>query len=121
MSEINSGMDTSITILMRPNFSNTHSPCGQLVDNAHNADHGLTPILYYVYAEPECWPKERKPVEEQDKARHREEIEQFTRATQKDEVRFIACPYRVMLKDWSHNANPEICAHAAAVLERFAP
>ena len=70
---------------------------------------------------PECWLNERKPVEEQDKARHREEIEQFTRATQKDEVQFMACPYRVMLKDWSHNANPEIRAHAAAVLERFAP
>ena len=53
----------------------------------------LTPILFYVYAEPEFWPKSGMPVNEKDKIMHRAEIERFASEVARDEVQFIACSY----------------------------
>ncbi len=47
---------------------------------------GLTPILYYVYAEPERWPRSRRLVDQGAKLRHRQEIEIFSSAVANNEV-----------------------------------
>ena len=50
---------------------------------------GRKPILFYVYAEPECWPgTDGGPVDQSKKISHREEIERFANTVQGDEVRF---------------------------------
>ncbi len=81
----------------------------------------LTPILFYVYAEPEFWPKSGKPVEEKDKIMHRAEIERFASEVARDEVQFIACSYTDVLRCWKEGKDSRIRAHAEAVIERFAP
>lgn len=82
---------------------------------------GLTPILYYLFAEHGIWPKTGEPVDAGSKSRHRGEIEQFAAAVAGDEVRFVACSYRQLLAAWSNHAETSIRAHANAVAERFAP
>lgn len=82
---------------------------------------GLRPILFYIYAEPETWPIDGRRVEEDRKAQHRQELEAFATAVAGDEVSFVACPYRTLLRSWTGSENPEIRAHAQAVIERYAP
>ena len=85
------------------------------------AHSGLTPILFYVYAEPEYWPHKRKPVEEAAKSSHRVEIERFAKAVAGDEVRFVPCSYRRLLERWERHQDRRIQAHADAVRQRFSP
>ncbi len=80
----------------------------------------LTPILFYVYAEPEFWPKNGKPVKEKDKIMHQAEIERFANEVARDEVQFIACPYTDVLRSWKESKDSRIREHAEAVIERFA-
>ena len=82
---------------------------------------GLTPVLVYLYAEPETWPRDGKPVGEDIKARHRREIADFARTVEGDEVKFVSCSYRELLTAWQEGGTPEIRAHAEAVIRRFAP
>ena len=82
---------------------------------------GLTPILFYLYAEPDFLPNSGKPVDEQAKALHRREITHFAQSVKGDEVRFVACSYRDLLATWQQNENPEIRQHAKAVIRRFSP
>ncbi len=82
---------------------------------------GLTPILFYLYAEPEYWPKNGVPVCEEAKARHRNEIERFSIDVAGDEVRFVGCTYRSLLASWKRVDSPKIQAHAEAVMQRFSP
>ena len=82
---------------------------------------GLTPILFYVYAEPNVWPRDGKPVDEGAKARHREEIERFAAAVADDEVSFVSCPYRRLLDAWADHWDGRVCAHADAVSARYSP
>ena len=82
--------------------------------------YGLTPILLYLYAEPDFWPN-GKPVDEGNKARHREEIARFARDAADDEVVFVSCSYRRLLEGWARLKDDEIHAHAAAVTRRFSP
>ncbi len=81
----------------------------------------LTPILFYIYAEPELWPKSGKPVDSEAKSRHREEIEQFRATVAGDEVIFVSCSYQRLLSMWSSHPDTSIRAHAKAVEARFAP
>ena len=84
--------------------------------------HGdLSPILYYIYAEPEVWPESGKPVDERAKARHREEIERFAAAVAGDEVAFVHSPYQRLLDVWASHEDGRIRAHADAVTARFSP
>ena len=85
------------------------------------AHHGLNPVLFYVYAEPESWPKSRRHVDDEAKARHRDEIGRFARAVQDDEVAFVSCSYRRLLAIWRQDPGEEIRAHAEAVMARFSP
>ena len=82
---------------------------------------GLTPILFYVYAEPEVWPGNGKPVDEEAIAGHRTQIEAFAEEVAEDEVRFVACTYRELLDSWKESGAPDIRAHAEAVLQCFSP
>ena len=84
----------------------------------------LKPILFYLYAEPKCWPRtDGRLINENKKIRHREEIERFANIVERDrdEVRFIPCTYSELLADWKRNKMPEIRAHAEALTERFSP
>lgn len=81
----------------------------------------LRPILFYVYAEPEFWPKSGKPVKNKDKIMHRAGIERFANEVARDEVQFIACSYKDVLRSWQESKDSRIRAHAEAVTERFAP
>ena len=82
---------------------------------------GLTPILFYVYAEPEVWPGNGKPVDEEAIAGHRTQIEAFADNVAGDEVRFVHCAYRRLLDGWREWGAPDIRTHAEAVLQCFSP
>ena len=82
---------------------------------------GLTPVLFYIYAEPEFWPKSGQPVDSEARLRHREEIEQFRATVAGNEVIFVSCSYKRLLSMWSNDADASIRAHAKAVEARFAP
>ena len=82
---------------------------------------GLSPILFYVHAEPEFWPGSGEPMDARAKARHREEIERFAAAVADDEVTFVSCSWRKLLETWGQQENGRVRAHADAVTGRFAP
>ena len=86
-----------------------------------NRHSGLTPILFYVYAEPERWPANERPVDDRAKARHRKEIERFAAAVAGDEVVFVSCPYRRLLKAWTDSEDRRVRTHANAVVACFSP
>ena len=81
----------------------------------------LSPILFYVYAEPDFWPKSGKAVDERAKARHREGIERFAAAAIGDEVAFVSCSWRKLLETWAGHEDERIRTHAHAVVARFSP
>ena len=81
----------------------------------------LAPILYYIYAEPQSWPKSGAPVGEGAHGRHRQEIERFAAAVAGDEVAFVSCSWRRLLETWACDDDERIRAHADAVAARFAP
>ena len=83
--------------------------------------HGLTPILLYVYAEPEFWPETNRRITDSAKQQHREEIARFASIVEGDEVIFKSCTYRRILEIWLNASDPEIRAHAETVIKRFSP
>ena len=82
---------------------------------------GLKPVLFYLFAEPDIWPRDDKPIDSEAKAAHREEIRKFAASVDGDEVRFVACSYRELLATWEQNEDPRIREHARAVVIRFSP
>ena len=82
---------------------------------------GLTPTLFYLYAEPNLLPNSNKLIDDKAKALHREEVSKFAQSVEGDEVRFVACSYRDLLATWERSENPEIREHAKAVMQRFSP
>lgn len=82
---------------------------------------GLSPILFYLHAEPDRLPSSNKPIEDEAKAAHREEVKHFARSVKGDEVRFMACTYHDMLAAWKRSESREIREHAKAVIWRFSP
>ena len=89
--------------------------------NRRGEHEGLTPVLFYLYSEPKSWSGDCTPVDEEAKARHREEIEAFAEDVAGDEVRFIHCMYRELLAEWKESKSPDIPEHAEAVLRCFSP
>ncbi len=83
---------------------------------------GKKPILMYIYAEPEVWPRSGQTVSEEAKSRHREEIADFARRVEGDVVKFVACSYRELLRGWeSTDGLPrDVRDHAKTVVQRFA-
>lgn len=82
---------------------------------------GLTPILLYVYAEPEFWPGTSRRVSDSAKQQHREEIAHFATIVECDEVSFKSCSYRSVLEIWLDEPDQSVRAHAEAVIKRFLP
>ena len=82
---------------------------------------GLMPVLYYLYAEPDTWTRDGKPIDEEAKAAHREEVSRFAATVEGDEVRFVACSYDELLATWERSEKPEIREHARAVMQCFSP
>ena len=82
---------------------------------------GLTPILLYIYAEPDSLPNSGESIDDEAKARHREEVAAFARKVEGDEVKFVHCTYRDLLASWRRHTAPEIRAHAEAVACCFSP
>ena len=91
------------------------------VRNRRSGHDGLIPILFYLYAEPAVWPKNGRPIGDDEKAKHREEIARFARDVAGDEVAFVSCSYQRLLEDWARHKDGGIRAHAAAVTRRFSP
>ena len=85
------------------------------------AHRGLNPILFYVHAEPEHWPRTGPRVDGAAKAEHRDEIARFARLVAGDEVVFLSCTWQCLLDAWRHDRREKIRTHAEAVLARFAP
>ena len=81
----------------------------------------LKPILFYVHAEPEYWPRTGRPVDEAVKARHRDEIDRFARLVAGDEVAFVSCTWQRLLEAWRHDRREKIRTHAEAVVARYSP
>ena len=81
----------------------------------------LRPLLWYLYAEPECWPKNARPISDMEKRAHRNEIARFAEIVAADEVRFLSCSYRDLLAHWSAHGLPDVRDHAGRVRERFSP
>ncbi len=82
---------------------------------------GLRPVLYYVYAEPACWPRTGQRIETAAVAAHREEIARFAGLVKGGEVAFVPCTYRRLLEAWKHDRDEEVAAHAEAVEVRYSP
>ena len=82
---------------------------------------GLRPVLFYVYAEPWCWPKTKRRVDTDALAGHREEIPRFAGLVQGDEVAFVPCTYRHLLDAWRQYRGEDVAAHAEAVEVRYSP
>ncbi len=82
---------------------------------------GLTPILFYVYAEPDSLPNSGESIGDAAKQRHKKEVEDFADHVKCDEVKFVPCTYREMLACWKRHTDPEIRAHAEAVTRCFYP
>ena len=78
-------------------------------------------ILFYLYAEPHLLPNSNKPIDDEAKAVHRDEIKHFEKSVEGDEVRFVACTYRDMLATWERSESPEVREHAKAVACHFSP
>ena len=85
------------------------------------AHRGLTPFLYYVYAEPKSWPGTGRRVDAAAITGHREEIVSFARLVEGDAVTFVSCTYHRLLEAWLRDHGEEIGAHARAVTARFSP
>ena len=82
---------------------------------------GVTPVLVYLYVEPDILPNSGKPIPESARATHRREIADFANRVADDEVRFAPCSYGALLTAWSESESPGVRAHAAAVARRFRP
>ena len=82
---------------------------------------GMSPVLFYVYAELAAWPRGGNSITDAARAKRREEIGRFAQETAGDEVAFIPCTYRDLLSGWAKNQSPEIRAHAEAVNRSFSP
>ena len=89
--------------------------------NREGEHYSLTPVLMYLYAEPEFWPRDGEPISEDAKTQHKREIADFARRVDGDEVTFIACSYRELLSGWQESGSPEVRSHAEAATRCFAP
>ena len=80
----------------------------------HKSAYGLSPILFYLYAEPATVASNKINA-------HRQEINRFQTTVADDEVRFISCDYQTLLNDWRKNSDQKIRDHAKEIIKRFAP
>jgi hypothetical protein len=79
---------------------------------------GKSPVLFYLYAEPEHWPDGRS-VSLDAQVQHLDELKEFSEIVAGDEVSFRFCSYSELLAAWSSQSDLLIAAHASAVAGRF--
>jgi hypothetical protein len=79
-------------------------------------DKGRRATLYYLYADPVCWPDGRH-VDPDSKSKHWAEIERFAGEVNGDEVDFVACSYRSLLTQWQQADFESLRQHAMALGE----
>ena len=65
---------------------------------------GMTPVLIYLYAEPDILPNSGKPIPESAGAAHRREIADFANRVADNDVRFAPSSYGALLAAWSETA-----------------
>jgi hypothetical protein len=81
---------------------------------------GLSPLLLYVFAEPDHGPDGRAIPPDAHVA-HRSEVARFKAAVAGDEVDFRAFSYRELLAGWVAAGSLEDIEHAGAVIRLFGP
>ena len=91
-----------------------------LRSEVHRDDANLSPVLYYVYAEPKHWPCGEE-IDQKKVRKHEVEIRRFGQAVRDNEVSFLACSYRDLLRQWKTQCNRAIADHADEVFLRFEP
>jgi hypothetical protein len=79
---------------------------------------GKTPILYYIYAEPQAWPDGRV-ISDVSRVRHRHEIYIFKKRVEGCEVQFLSCSYDELFNSWRKSDNAMLRMHADAVADRY--
>jgi hypothetical protein len=77
------------------------------------------PYLVYLFAEPQEY--QGRPIGEDIKQKHREEIARFAAAVAGAEVGFGAISYREWLAAWPPGPDPALAAYRAAIIEHFRP
>ena len=106
-----------------------HLDAAQLVKHAfglrtavhrRTLSHGMTPILFYLHAEPKNWPDGRVVSKSEIKAQ-RAEVGRFTQLVAGDEVTFLSSSYDKLLTLWEQNSSEDVRTHAAAIRRHFAP
>lgn len=79
---------------------------------------GKTPVLVYLYAEPDLL--KRKPIPKSSLSEHREEIARFARLVKGAEVIFHSVSYRDWIATWN-NCDPSVFRHGKALVAQFSP
>jgi hypothetical protein len=85
----------------------------------HDPDYaGKSPVLLYVFAEPNLWPDGRAIVRSHI-LDHRQEVLRFAELVAGDEVAFSSCSYRELLDAWSATQQAVVQSHAESLLAHF--
>ena len=79
---------------------------------------GKTPVLIYLYAEPDVWPDGR-PISPRAKKVHHQEIMRFSKCVADSEVGFTPVSYRELLRGWQSSDLARIRDHATAVVQKY--
>lgn len=77
------------------------------------------PVLVYLYADPQRWPRDHRPVDAKRADAHRSALLRFASAVEGAAVAFVSLTYRELLSVWARFPNAEIQDHVKAVAERF--
>jgi hypothetical protein len=82
--------------------------------------HGKTPVLFYLFAEPERWPGPGgRPIQLESIQKHRKEVADFAALIAGDEVAFAFCSYRDLIAGWNTHHAHDVREHAGRTLAHF--
>ena len=81
---------------------------------------GKLPCLVYLYAEPATW-SDGRAVDSIKIKQHQAEVVTFAEAIDGDEVGFVPMSYRMLLDHLVSEGGKDVCMHANAVWQHFAP
>lgn len=79
---------------------------------------GRKPVLVYLYAEPQAW-ADLKPIEEDLRVAHAEEVRVFARLVEGAEVAFMHMTYRALLNAFAASSISGVRDHGLALSARF--
>lgn len=81
---------------------------------------GKSPVLIYLYAEPQNWPDGRA-IEEEPRQQHRDEMEAFGREVAGAQTRLATCSYRELLAAFMSSPDLVVAEHGARIQKDFKP